>query len=114
MFRLRTEGVVVDKIGPAVQVDTVAVRKLGSDLAHDVQPLLAKASRQLTDTRGILHTNFTSVTVPLAIAYAGAVEYFDPELRSKHDHLAGLEGTLDRVATNWEETERRSTAKVEG
>ena len=104
----------VDKIGPAVQVDTVAVRRLGADLAHDIQPLLTKASHQLDDTRGILHTNFTSVTVALAVAYAGAVEYVDPELKSKHDHLTELAGTLDRVATNWEETERRSTAQVKG
>jgi hypothetical protein len=102
---------VVDKSG-TVQVDTPVVRQLGADLASDVQPLLATARRQLDGARGILHDNFTSVAPALAIAYAGAVEYFDPELASKHDHLAELAGTLDRVATNWEETERRSTAKV--
>jgi hypothetical protein len=33
--------------------------------------------------------------------------------KSKRNHLTGLAGTLDRVATNREETEHRSTAKVE-
>lgn len=103
----------VDTIGPAVQVDTPLVRKLGADLARDVQPLLDTALRQLGATRAILHDNFTSVEPALAIAYAGAVEYFDPELTGKRDRLTELAGTLDRVATNWEETERRSTAKVE-
>lgn len=103
-----------DTNGTTVQVDTTLVRKLGVDLAHDVQPVLSTALRQFESTRDILHSNFTSVEPALAIAYAGAVEYFDPELTSKRDHLTRLAGTLDRVATNWEETERRSTAKVEG
>jgi hypothetical protein len=103
-----------DTIRPAVQVDTTAVRRFGADLAHDVQPLLTKASQRVVDARKALHENFTTVVPSLAIAYAAAVEYFDPELTSKHDHLTQLATTLDRVATNWEEAERRSTAQVEG
>ena len=102
----------VDKIGPAVQVDTVAVRQFGTDLAHDVQPVLQKALHQLGETREVLHSNFTAVTPLLAVAYAAAVEYADPELTSKRDHLTDLAGTLGRVASNWEETERKSTAQV--
>jgi uncharacterized protein YukE len=100
-----------DTVGPAVQVDTPAVRRLGGDLAHDVQPLLDKALQQLEKTRDILHSNFTTVTRGLSVAYAAAVEYFDPELASKRDHLGALAGTLAQVATNWEEADRKSTVQ---
>lgn len=103
----------VDKIGPAVEVDTVAVRTFGKGLADDVQPVLRKALHQLDTARGVLHSNFTAVTSRLAIAYAAAVEYTEPELTSKHEHLTTLAGTLHRVAANWEEADRKSTARVQ-
>jgi hypothetical protein len=99
--------------GDAVRAETDAIRALGGNLVRDVGPMLDKAANQLDDARGILHSNFTSVTPALAITYAAAVEYLDPELGSKRAYLDDLRKRLDAVAGNWELTERRSTPALD-
>ena len=99
--------------GSGVRADTDAIRRLGADLVHDVGPALDKAVSQLDSGRGILHSNFTSVTLGLATAYAAVVEFLDPELASKRTELDGLRQRLDAVAGNWETTEQKSTVQLD-
>lgn len=97
-----------------VTVRTDVVRALGPAIIAAAAPSLQSASSQLDDARDVLHSNFTSVTPALAVAYAAAVEYLDPELKSKASHLDGLSTRLAAVAGGWEETEQKSTVRVQG
>lgn len=97
-----------------VRVETETVRELGSDLVTKVGPILEHASHNLEGTRDAIHNNFTAVVPSLAIAYAAAVEYMDPELRGKRAHLDNLRVKLVAVAGNWEAADRASTVQLRG
>lgn len=99
--------------GSELRADTEAIRRLGFDLVQGAGPRLDTAYGQLQDCRGILHSNYTTVTLGLAAAYTAVVEYLDPELRSKRTHLDDLKDRLETVAGNWDLTEQKSTVHVE-
>jgi hypothetical protein len=103
-----------DGTSQGVKAETDHIRALGDSLVSTVGPALEQASRGLADARGVVHTNFTAVTPALAIAYAAAVEYMDPELRSKRTHLDDVSSRLSAIASNWEATERGSTFQLHG
>lgn len=99
---------------PGVRVQTDSVRGLGADLVTRVGPILERSSHSLGDARAVVHSNFTAVVPSLAIAYAAAVEYMDPELRGKRAHLDDLRVKLVAVADNWEAADQASTVQLRG
>ncbi|MEU8260126.1 hypothetical protein AB0C02_05835 [Micromonospora sp. NPDC048999] len=92
-----------------IEVDVVAIRALGEAIEEQAGPGLEGASKLLEGTREIEHSNFTTVVPSLAVAYVGAVEFLEEELRTKRAHLTEIRSRLNRTAENWEAAEQAST-----
>ena len=92
-----------------IEVDVGAIRALGTALEQQTAPGLEAASERLKATRAIEHSNFTTVVPQLAVAYVGAVEFLEEELRTKRAHLTEIQSRLNTTADNWEATEDAST-----
>ncbi|MEU3453148.1 hypothetical protein ABZ671_06045 [Micromonospora sp. NPDC006766] len=95
-----------------IEVDVVAIRALGEAIEKQVGSGLEEASRLLEETRAIEHSNFTTVVPQLALAYVGAVEFLEEELRTKRAHLTEIRSRLNSNADNWEATEQASTIAI--
>ncbi|MDO3702361.1 hypothetical protein Q3W71_11800 [Micromonospora sp. C28SCA-DRY-2] len=92
-----------------IKVDPPAIRALGETIEREVGPALDACTDLLASARAITHSNFTSVVPHLAVAYVGAVEFVEEELRSKREHLTEIRSRLSSTADNWEATETAST-----
>ncbi|MFX0591776.1 hypothetical protein [Melissospora conviva] len=92
-----------------INVDPPAIRALGTSIQGELTPVLASCVELLASARQITHSNFTSVTPHLAVAYLGAVEFAEEQLRSKREHLDEMRSRLARNAENWEAADACST-----
>ncbi|MEU0549143.1 hypothetical protein [Micromonospora sp. NPDC005979] len=92
-----------------IEVDPPAIRALGETIEREVGPPLDACAELLESARAIEHSNFTSVVPQLAVAYVGAVEFVEEQLRAKREHLAEVRSRLGRTADNWEAAETAST-----
>ncbi|MBY8874451.1 hypothetical protein K7640_21725 [Micromonospora sp. PLK6-60] len=95
-----------------IHADPKAIRRLGETIESQVGPSLDGAAERLTATRGIEHSNFTAVVPVLAVAYVGAVEFVEEQLRSKREHLGEIRSRLGRTADNWAAADEASTIKT--
>ncbi|MEU7929392.1 hypothetical protein [Micromonospora sp. NPDC049801] len=92
-----------------IEVDPPAIRALGDTIERQVGPPLDACAELLESARAIEHSNFTSVVPQLAVAYVGAIEFVEEQLRTKREHLAEVRSRLGRTADNWEAAETAST-----
>ncbi len=91
------------------EVDTDAIRLLGDNIERVAGSGLERALGMLAETRGIEHSNFTSVVPALAVAYVAAVEYTEEDLKSKREHATEMQKRLATTAGNWDAAEAKST-----
>lgn len=92
-----------------IEVDPPAIRTLGTTIQSELTPVFDACTELLASAREITHSNFTSVTPHLAVAYLGAVEFAEEQLRGKRDHLTVMRSRLARTADNWEAADSHST-----
>ncbi|MFD2767345.1 hypothetical protein [Micromonospora eburnea] len=95
-----------------IDVDVRAIRSMAEAVVRQTAPGLEAASARLQETRAIEHSNFTSVVPQLAVAYVGAVEFMEEELRTKLTHLTEIQSRLNRTADNWEAADQSSTIMI--
>jgi hypothetical protein len=94
-----------------VNIDIQAIRNLAENIPTVVGPDFTAASATLTSARGIEHSNFTSVTPGLAVAYVAAVEFVEEQLKSKNEHLGDIRAKLNFIASAWADVEIKNTPK---
>lgn len=89
-------------------VDTKAIHALGEIIEREVGAELDIAAAKLGETRGIEHANFTTVVPSLAVAYVGAVEFMEEQIKSKREHLGEIRTRLKQTADNWDAADQKS------
>jgi hypothetical protein len=100
-----------DPGGGGFKADPPAIRALGAAIQKAVGADLSQALQLVPTLKQIEYTNFTSTTIPLAIAYVAAVEFVEEQLKTEVEHAGEIARRLNQVADNWEQAEQKSTIR---
>lgn len=92
-----------------VRVDPMALRRLAGDLDSVVAELSSAQSAILESE--LLADAFSPAGVPLAYAFAGAIEYAGMDAYEQAGQVASIQERLEKTAQIWEASDEFSTVE---